>query len=67
MAKSGEIVYVVHEPGWEGGFDSVWSTEEEARARADELDPWPDKDGVRWGIITREKLNDPNAGEGLTR
>lgn len=29
----------------------MWSTEDLAHARADELDPYPDKDGVKWGII----------------
>lgn len=55
-------LYIVNQPGWEGEFDSVWTTEEAAQNRADELDPYPDKDGVRWGIVTQvEADTDPNA------
>lgn len=54
-------IYVVSEPGWEGAVDSVWSTEELAHARADAIDPHPDKDGVKWGIISEVELDtDPD-------
>jgi hypothetical protein len=54
-------IYIVHTPAWESEFDSAWTTEEQAQDRADELDPHPDKDGVRWGIVTEYELDgDPD-------
>ena len=55
MAEVTEV-YIVHTPAWDSEFDSVWATEEEAQDRADALDPFPDKDGVRWGIVSRVRV-----------
>lgn len=68
-AMGPERVYIVTAPGWESEFDSAWSTEELAQKRADVLDPTPDNDGIRWGIIGWVQLDgDPEAdgteGEG---
>lgn len=60
-------IYVVMQPGWDPEFDSAWSTEELALARADELDPTPDGHGVRWGLVYRMELDaTPNDEDYLT-
>lgn len=54
-------VYIVFQPGWNGAFDSVWTTEKAAQDRADELDPFADKQGVRWGLVVTAPIDgDPN-------
>lgn len=57
-------VYIVNAPAWDGEFDSVWATEEEAQDRADALDPYPDADGVRWGIVSRVQVGADPDGDG---